>query len=108
MQVISCTFLSKRYTQLLLKDFFNLPASVGTISNAEAIVSEALKAPVEEAKEYIKKQPWVNADETGHKQQGNKMWMWLAATAWVAVFIIRGSRASSVAKELSGDFLAVL
>jgi len=57
-----------------LKDFFNLPASVGTISNAEAIVSEALKAPVEEAKEHIKKQPCVNADETGHKQQGNKMW----------------------------------
>ncbi|HEY5141318.1 MAG TPA: IS66 family transposase, partial [Methylococcales bacterium] len=98
--------LSKRYTQLLLKDFFNLPASVGTISNAEAIVSEAVKAPVEEAKEYIKKQPCVNADETGHKQQGKKMWMWLAATAWVAVFIIRGSRASSVAKELLGEFFS--
>jgi hypothetical protein len=51
-------------------------------------VSEALEAPVEEAKEYIKKQPCVNADETGHKQQGNKMWMWLAATALVAVFIL--------------------
>ena len=96
--------LSKRYTQLLLKDFFNLPASVGTISNAEAIVSEALKAPVEEAKEHIKKQPCVNADETGHQQQGKKMWMWLAATVFVAVFIIRGSRASSVAKELLGEF----
>jgi hypothetical protein len=58
-----------------LKDFFNLPASIGTISNAGAIVSEALKTPVEEAKEYIKKQPCVNADETGHQQQGNKMWM---------------------------------
>jgi transposase len=98
--------LSKRYTQLLLKDFFNLPVSVGTISNAEAIVSEALKAPVEEAKEHIKKQPCVNADETGHKQQGKKMWMWLAATVFVAVFIIRGSRASSVAKELLGEFFS--
>ena len=34
------------------------------------------------------------------------MWMWLAATAWVAVFIIRGSRASSVAKELLGEFFS--
>ena len=34
------------------------------------------------------------------------MWMWLAATAWVAVFIIRGSRANSVAKELSGEFFS--
>ena len=73
--------LSKRYTQLLFADFFNLSVSVGTVSNAGATVSEALKAPVEEAKEYIKKQPNVNADETGHKQQGKKMWMWLAATA---------------------------
>ena len=69
-------------------------------------MSEALKHPVEEAKEYIKKQPCVSADETGHKQQGNKMWMWLAATAWVAVFIICGSRASSVAKELLGEFFS--
>jgi hypothetical protein len=38
----------------------------------------------------------------GSQQQGKKMWMWLAATVFVAVFIIRRSRASSVAKELLG------
>lgn len=98
--------LSKRYTQLLFSDFFNLSVSVGTVSNSEAIVSEALTSPVAEAKEHVKTQPYVNADETGHKQQGKKMWMWLAATVFVAVFIIRRSRASSVAKELLGEFFS--
>ncbi|MFI3136708.1 MAG: IS66 family transposase [Methylococcaceae bacterium] len=98
--------LSKRYTQLLFSDFFNLPISVGTVSNAEAIVSEALTLPVEEAKEHVKTDPCVNADETGHKQKGQKMWMWLAATVFVAVFVIRRSRGSKVAKELLGEFFS--
>lgn len=96
--------LSKRSVQCLFGDFFNIPISLGTVSNAEAVVSEALKSPVEEAKNYVKTQPRVNADETSHKQQGKKRWMWLAATTLVAVFIIRDTRASCYAKELLGEF----
>jgi transposase len=96
--------LSKRSTQRLFYDFFNLSVSIGTISNTEKIVSAALQAPVDEAKVYIQQQIGpVYADETGHKQQGDKMWMWLAATMFVAVFIIRGTRCMQSAKDLLGD-----
>ena len=99
--------LSKRATQRVFKDVFNLPISLGTISHVEKIVSEALESPVEELKIYIKAyQGSVNADETHHKQQGNKMWMWLAATMLVAVFIIRTTRSAQSAKDLLGEEFA--
>ncbi|MCK5872519.1 MAG: IS66 family transposase, partial [Methylococcales bacterium] len=99
--------LSKRSTQRVFKDIFNLPVSLGTISNAEKTVSTALESPVEEAKTYIQQyQGSVNADETSHKQQGDKMWVWLAATMLVAVFIIRKFRSADSAKDLLGEKFA--
>lgn len=101
--------LSKRQTQQLFGDFFNLPVSLGAISNAEEVVSNALAQPVEEAKAYIRQQPVVHADETSHKQQGDKRWMWLATTLEVAVFIICSTRCMTAAKALLGeDFLGIL
>lgn len=99
--------LSKRSTQRIFDDFFNLEVCLGTISNSEERVSAALKDPVEEAKVYIQQQTApVHADETTHKQQGDKMWMWLATTLFVAVFIIRGKRNMDAAKELLGEKFA--
>ena len=99
--------LSKRSTQRVFSDIFNLPVSLGTISNAEKKVSAALESPVEEAKVYIQEyRGSVNADETSHKQQGDKMWVWLAATLLVAVFIIRSSRSANSAKDLLGEKFA--
>jgi transposase len=101
--------LSKRSVQLLFNDFFGLPVSLGTISQTEKIVSTALEKPVEELKTYIQQQPVVHADETHHKQQGGKMWMWLATTLLVAVFIIRTRRCTEAAKDLLGkEFVGIL
>lgn len=101
--------LSKRTTQTLFSDFFGLNVCLGTISNAEKTVSAALKAPVQELHDHIKQQAVVNADETSHKQQGNKMWMWLVTTALVSVFIIRNSRCTESAKTLLGvAFVGIL
>lgn len=64
---------------------------------------------VDEAKEYVKVQPVVHADETGHKEQGKRYWTWVAVASSVAVFLIRASRGAKVAKELLGEsFLGTL
>lgn len=95
--------LSKRATQMVFSDHYGLNISLGTISKAEKTMSDALEKPYEEVADYIKKTPVKHADETGHKQQGNKMWMWVATTVFVAVFLIRVSRSSVVAKTLLGE-----
>ncbi len=97
--------ISRRESQRLLENHFNLPLSLGTISNAEKEVSEALNPPVEKAKQAIKEEDIVHADETGHKESGVKQWMWVAVTSFLSVFIIRPTRATVSAKELLGEFL---
>lgn len=105
--IFSCDYrLSRRMTRILLSDFFGLDVCLGTVSNAEKTVSAALKQPVEELHGHVKQQPVVNADETSHKQQGNKMWMWLVTTALVSVFIIRSTRCTKSAQTLLGATFA--
>lgn len=95
--------LSKREASHLLFDFYGLDVSLGTVVNAEQTVSESVAAAVDEAKEYVKIQPVVNADETGHKEQGKRYWAWVAVASYVAVFLIRASRGAKIAKELLGE-----
>jgi transposase len=95
--------LSKRSITEILRDLFGLDLCLGTISNTEARVSEALAGPVEQAREFVRQQVVVHADETGHKVAGKTAWMWVGATALVTVFMIRFSRGAEAAKELLGE-----
>jgi len=95
--------LSKRSITEMLLDLFGLDLCLGTVSNTEARVSDALAAPVEEAKEFVQRQSVIHGDETGHKVAGKRAWMWVACTAWVTVFMIRFSRSAEAAKELLGE-----
>lgn len=74
------------------------------VCKAEKTVSKSLENPVEEAKQFIQsaENVAVNADETGFKEKGKKMWAWIAITCHIAVFIIRKSRGKKVAQELLG------
>ena len=51
--------LSKRDVEELFCDYFGLSISVGTVSNAEQHVSEALKAPYQELAASIKEEPYL-------------------------------------------------
>jgi transposase len=95
--------LSKRNVEELLSDLYEMDVSLGTVSATEGRVSEALEAPVEEAKEFVQTQAVVNADETSHKMGKLKAWMWVAVTSYVSVFIIRFTRGQAAAKELLGE-----
>ncbi len=95
--------LSKRVTQELLSDFLGVRLALGSVCNIEREVSEALAAPVEEAREYVRKQSVVHADETGWREAKGRAWLWTAASALVTVFQIARSRGAGVAKDLLGE-----
>ena len=95
--------MSKRLKVKLFSDYFSIPLSVGTLSNAEKIVSAALEQPVAEAHQHVKAQNSVHCDETSHKRKGGKMWMWVAVVALVAVFMIRTKRDTLSAQQLLGE-----
>ena len=95
--------LSKRGIQEIMHDFFGIELSLGSVSNTEARVSDALAEPVEEAKEHVKDQKVANLDESGWREKKKRAWLWVAVTTAVTVFIIRCSRGAKVARELLGE-----
>jgi transposase len=94
--------LSKRSTQQLMHDFFGVDVSLGTIANLEQATSEVLAEPVREVAQAIQQQPVVHADETGWYERSRRAWLWMAATAQMAVFLISPSRGAAVARQLLG------
>ena len=103
--------LSKRLVRDALSDLLGVRLSLGAIGNREQEMSAALSAPVAEAERYVREQDAANLDETGWyegKANGShrRAWLWLAATALVAVFRISSSHGSEVAKALLGEDFA--
>ncbi len=95
--------VSKRNTQQLLADCFGVRISLGSIKALEDNLSDALAGSVEEAGDYVRSEATsVHMDETGWRVRGKKAWLWTAVTSLVAVFAIRFSRGSVVAKEILG------
>lgn len=95
--------MSKRDVTRLLGDLYSLSICIATVKRAEETVSEAITAPVEEAKVYVNTQTIVNCDETSHAECGKKMWTWVAIANMVAVFMIAKTRSAKIAKALLGE-----
>jgi transposase len=95
--------LSKRTTQQVMEEVFGVPMSVGTISPLEHATTEALAAPVEEARTYVQEQEVAHLDETSWRQGSKRAWLWVAVTSLVTVFVVRLSRGGHVARELLGE-----
>jgi transposase len=96
--------LSNRMTQSLCSDLLGVRLSLGMVPKVSQEMSQALEAPVDEARQHVREQDEVNADETGWYEgtfEGRKRraWLWVFATRLVAVFCIALSRGSEVAKE---------
>ena len=94
--------MSKRNIVTLLADAFGVRLSVGTVSDLEQDVSAAVAGPVEEARDFVRRQARVNVDETGWRERRGKAWLWTAATAGVTVFAIRPSRGRDGVEALLG------
>src|SRR5262245_19874851 len=83
-----------------------VPMSVGTISPLEQATTEALAAPVEEARTSVQAQEVAHLDETSWRQGAKRAWLWVAVTSLVTVFLVRMSRGGQVARELLGEQFA--
>ena len=89
-----------------MEDFFGNPIALGSIANLEQAASEAIAAPVEEVKKVFPSQPVVHADGTGWYERSQPAWLWVAAASSLAIFLVRKTRCSEVAKELLGATFA--
>ena len=119
-----------------MSDFFGVDISLGSVSACEETVSEAVAAPVAEARKYVEAAPVAHVDETGYRQvvqaerrrdltfgqaveadeapppdkvpAKSKAWLWVAVTTYVTTFLVHARRSTAAAKELLGSFAGIL
>jgi transposase len=95
--------LSRRGVREFVEDALGVPISLGTVGALEQQTAAALAAAHDEAGEAVRTAPVRNVDETGWKQAGQKRWLWAAATATVAFFVIHARRNWEGLKALLGE-----
>jgi transposase len=91
-----------------MKDYFGVDISLGTVSWLEQSTSGSLKIPYDEALGVIRKAFAANADETGWRMGAARMWLWVAATATLAVFWIDPRRNRAAFQRFLGSFAGFL
>lgn len=96
--------LSKRQAQAWFKDVYQMPICLGSVSNIERTVSDALKPVHEEVFSLMKQEKVMHIDETGHNECNKSAWAWILSAKNNTCFVLNKSRGKKIAKELIGDF----
>jgi transposase len=92
-----------------LRDVVRVRVSRGYLAKLCAKVSDSLQVPYEELLALLPKQPQLNVDETGHKNNGDAYWTWCFRASLFTLFKISPSRGSDVLLEVLGkEFDGVL
>ena len=95
--------ISKRGVEEIAETVFGVPIALGTIANLEQEVSAAIAPAHQEALEAVRKADVKFADETSWKLRGKLCWLWAAATANIAVFLIHAKRSALGLAALLGE-----
>jgi len=92
-----------------LRDVAQVTVSRGHLAKIIAKVSAALATTHTQLEEALTRQGYLNVDETGHKDNGERFWTWCFRAEDFTVFHIDASRGSGVLLDLLGaDFQGVL
>ena len=85
-----------------LRDVVKVTISRGQLRKLIAKVSDSLADPYDELLRLLPQQEQINVDETGHKDNGERMWTWCFRAAMFTLFKISPSRGSQVLLEVLG------
>jgi transposase len=98
-----CHGVSKRGVEEIADTVLGVPIALGTVANLEQEVSAALEPAHKEAVETVRRADVKFADETSWKLWGKLCWLWAAATAGVAAFVIHAKRSAEGLEALLGE-----
>ncbi len=92
--------MSYRTIQRFWNEVFGIPISRSQLANVIQKASAAFAEPYDELREALVQEPHVGADESGHKDWGEKLWAWCFRASRFTVFHIDPSRGSEVLKAI--------
>jgi transposase len=85
-----------------LRDVVGVTISRGQLAKVVQKVSASLKDTYEELLEALPGEARLNVDETGHPDQGKRLWTWCFRASWFTLFRVDPSRGSDVLVEVLG------
>jgi transposase len=94
--------LPRLVVQRLLEGVLQVPISLGSTQKAWEEASAAVAAPYQELQEALAHQPVLNGDETGHRTNGAKRWLWTLVAPTFVFYMIATSRGSDVLRRVLG------
>jgi transposase len=86
-----------------LRDVLEVKISRGQLAKVISKVSDALDGPYQELLETLPGELRLNVDETGHKDQGQRMWTWCFRADLYTLFKIDPHRSADVLIEVLGE-----
>ena len=95
--------LSRRAVEEIVETVFEVPIALGTVIALEAETSAALAGAYQEVQKEVRDAAVKNTDETGWSEAGQKRWLWTAATATAALFVIHLRRSFAGLQALLGE-----
>ena len=98
--------LPRLVVQRLLEGALHIPISLGSTQHAWEEASAAVAAPYEELQAALPTQPVLNADETGHRTNAAKRWLWTVVAPTFVFYLIATSRGADVLRRLLGATFA--
>jgi transposase len=81
----------------------DLDLTPSTILEVTNRVAKRVEPEYNKIKQVVRSSPNVYSDETGHKVQGKKFWLWGIAIKMAVIFAIRKRRCKEVLQELLGE-----
>ena len=94
--------LPRLVVQRLLEGALQISISVGSTQKAWEEASAAVAVPYEELQHALADQPVLNGDETGHRTNGAKRWLWTLVAPTFVFYAIATSRSADVLRQLLG------
>lgn len=95
--------LSYSSIEAWMEDVLGVPVSRGYLAKlCTGTISQSLADNYEELIEAIPRQEQLASDETGHKDNGVKYWIWCISSSAFSVFYIAKSRSRAVLEKLVG------
>lgn len=98
-----CSFSTIRK---FLRDVVGVKICRGQLRKVCAKVSDSLESAWEELLRLLPHEERLNVDETGHKDDGNRLWTWCFRAGLFSLFKIDPSRSSQVLVEVLGEEFA--
>ena len=92
--------------QRFLDGALQMPVSLGTTQNAWEETSDAVAAPYVELEGVLRHETVLNIDETSHRTNGEKRWLWTFVARTFVVYRIATSRGSDVLRSVLGETFA--